>query len=136
MYSLAKHGKMFLAALATGTVVEIIASTFDLWVYSPRFVVVLNVTLFFGVVMSSLAALLHARHPVLSYFAGFVVGYGYEWLNIGVLHWWRFPDNRLLWFEGVPTITFVVSLGWGAVALGLRLLWRIGDGSPRRDPLT
>ena len=124
MYSFEKHLRMFLTALVVGTVVEMIAAILNLWVYSPRSLVVLNVTLFFGIIMSSIAALLHSRHPMWSYTGGFIVGYGYEWLNIAVLHWWRFPDDRLLCFYGVPTIAFVVALGWGAVALVLRLVWR------------
>ena len=125
VYSFTRHRRIFLTALAVGTLAEIIAAVLNLWVYSPRFMVVLNVTLFFGVIMSSIAALLHSRHPVLSYVAGFIVGYGYEWLNIVVLHWWHFPDNRLLGFHGVPTIAFVIALGWGSVALVLRLVWRV-----------
>jgi hypothetical protein len=124
MYSVKRHLIIFLAALVVGTVVEIIASVLNLWVYSPRFLVVLNVTLLFGIIMSSIAALLRSRHAILSYIVGFVVGYGYEWINVALLHWWHFPDNRLLCFHGVPTIAFVVALGWGTVALGLRLIWR------------
>ena len=124
MYTFRRHLTVFLAALAVGTVVEIVAAVLHLWVYSPRFLVALNVVLFFGLVMSGTAAVLQSRHPAFSYVAGFLLGYGYEWLNITVLHWWHFPDDRLLCFQGLPVIAFVVALGWGAVASGLRFIWR------------
>jgi len=115
---------MFLTAVVAGTLVEVVAAWLDLWRYSPGYVVVLNIALFFGGAMTAVAAMLRSCHPLWSLLAGSLLGYGYEWLNLLGLHWWQFPEGKLFCLRGDHWIAGGLALGWGIVPLVLRVLWR------------
>jgi hypothetical protein len=116
--------KLFLVALAAGAITEALAAGFDLWRYSPRYLAALNIVLFFGLIMTAVAVGLRSAHPLWSYLAGVLLGYGYEWLNLRALHWWHFPNDTLLCLRGDHVIAAALAIGWGVVPLTLRLLWR------------
>jgi hypothetical protein len=105
--------------MATGVVIGIVCETAaylqGLWVYRRPVFRITNVVVVFGVVMGTLASRA-ARWGIWPVFgAGVAIGLGYEVLNLAVLHWWRFPDERVGPLRGQAVIVTGLAISWGAV---------------------
>lgn len=107
--------RVFLIAVIIGAVSELLARTGRLWVYHRPVLAALNIVFMFGLVMGGVA-LLAPRLGLAGVFAvGFAIGLAYEIANLAVLHWWFFPDDRLLFLRGQTACAVGVAVAWGIV---------------------
>jgi hypothetical protein len=107
--------RVFLIAVIIGAVSELAARVGRLWVYHRPILAVLNIVVVFGLVMGGVA-LLAPELGVTGVFAvGFAIGLVYELANLAVLHWWFFPDDRLLFLRGRTACAVGVAVAWGVV---------------------
>jgi multisubunit Na+/H+ antiporter MnhB subunit len=94
---------------------ELWARVGRLWVYHRPALAVLNVVLVFGVVMGGVALLAPGLGLAGVFAVGFAIGLVYEIANLAVLHWWFFPDDRLLFLRGPAACAVGVAVAWGVV---------------------
>jgi hypothetical protein len=106
-----------LISLMLGAVTEGVARLFKLWVYEQSQTALLNIVAVFGFVMGAIASLVPHIGFARACALAAAVGFAYEVINLRVLHWWRFPDERLLFVRGHHAIVLVLALLWGVVPL-------------------
>jgi hypothetical protein len=71
----------------------------------------------FGLLMGVLSLLVPVIGMVPIFVVATLVGYGYEMINFGHLHWWIFPDDRFLIFKGKQACAWAVGCLWGGVPI-------------------
>lgn len=98
-----------------GVAAEFGARAFRLWVYRRPQYPVVNVVAVFGLIMGGLAALVPTVGGIAAFLIAFAAGLAYEILNLTQLHWWDFPDRRLLFIHGHAAIVVTLAVMWGVV---------------------
>lgn len=120
--------------LVCGGLVEGLAGWRKLWTYRRPWVAVLNIVGFYGVLMGTLASLA-TRHSVEFVFvAAFSAGLAYEVANVGVLHWWEFPGERLGFLRGHAAIVLVLAVAWGVLPLLIAVTHAVAIKGPASQP--
>lgn len=99
--------------LVLGTATEALARWLSLWRYHHARTPIINVIGMFGLVMGGLGSLVPRIGVVPAAAAGLVAGLAYELLNLHVLHWWYFPNERMGFVAGHTAILGVLALLWG-----------------------
>jgi len=99
------------AALAVP--VEIAARYFRLWVYTPLWMVLVNVLITVALIYGTLAWLTAGLSLPAQFACGAVIGIAYEILNFSSLNSWYFPEDKCLFLKGKPALVIGVGLAWG-----------------------
>jgi hypothetical protein len=107
--------RVFLIAVIIGVVSELVARAGRLWVYHRPVLALPNVVVMFGVVMGGVALLAPGFGLAGVFAVGFAIGLVYEIANVAALHWWFFPDDRLLFLRGQMACAVGVAVAWGVV---------------------
>lgn len=107
----------YLTAVVVGIAAEITARAGRFWLYRKAVYPVVNVAVMFGLVMGGLSLAVPALGHLPVFLLAWAIGYGYEQLNFSALHWWDFPDNRFLMFEGRQACAISVGALWGSTPL-------------------
>ena len=107
----------YLIAVVVGIAAETAARAGRLWLYRKPINPVINVIVVFGLVMGGLSLAVPALGHLPVFLLAWAMGYGYEQLNFLVLHWWDFPGDRFLMFEGRQACAVAVGVLWGLTPL-------------------
>lgn len=107
----------YLMAVVVGIAAELAARSGRLWLYRKPVNPVVNVIVVFGLVMGGLSLAVPALGHLPVFLLAWAIGYGYEQLNFAVLHWWDFPGDRFLIFEGRQACAISVGALWGLTPL-------------------
>jgi len=122
-------GPYALVAVSIGILAELIARLLRAWEYRNAWLPLLNITLMYGIVMACLAALVPRVGVLVAAALGAGAGLGYELLNLRWLHWWTFPEGRMVFVRGHVAILAVLTVLWGLVppaTWALRVAWPRG----------
>ena len=107
----------YLVAVVVGIAAEVAARIGRFWLYRKPINPVINVIVVFGLVMGGLSLAVPALGHLTVFLLAWAIGYGYEQLNFTVLHWWDFPGDRFLIFEGRQACAISVGALWGLTPL-------------------
>lgn len=121
------------AAMSLGVVVEALARLSSAWRYRHVGFVLVNLLVMYGVIQGSLAASVSRRGLLVAAGFGAMAGLLYEIINLRWLHWWSFPNQRMIVVRGHFAILAVLTVLWGLVppiAWALRVGWP-GDRQTR-----
>lgn len=111
--------RCILIGIGFGVATEMAARLLNLWRYHHAQTPILNIIGMFGLVMGALASLVPQLGLGGAFAAGLVAGLVYEVLNLRVLHWWYFPNERMGFIAGHVAIVVILSLLWGVVPLAV-----------------
>ncbi len=98
-----------------GIAAELAARRLRLWVYQRPQYPIINVIVVFGLLMGGIAALVPTVGGIAVFLIAFGAGLAYEILNLRQLHWWDFPDQRLVFIHGHVAIVVTLAVTWGIV---------------------
>ena len=118
----------FLSGVVIGSLAELVARTFGLWRYRKPIYPILNVLLVFGGVMAALSLQIPAYGWPLIVACAYVIGLAYELVDLHILDWWYFPDDRFLLFRGRLGCAMSVAVLWAGVPLFIYLLGMLITG--------
>ena len=106
--------RCILIGLLLGVVSETLARLLNLWRYHHTQTPILNVIGMFGLIMGGLGSLVPEIGWVRAAAAGGVAGLLYEVINLRILHWWYFPNERMGFIAGHTAIIAVLTVLWAA----------------------
>jgi hypothetical protein len=105
--------KFVAVSILLGMIAEILARAMQLWVYTPRRMVAVNVLVTVGLLFGTIAWLTQGTSLPVQFLCGAIIGIAYEVLNFAGLNAWYFPDDKCLFLKGKPALTIGVGLAWG-----------------------
>jgi len=109
--------RCILLGLVLGVVTETAARLLNLWRYHQAQTPILNILGMFGLIMGTLASLVPDIGIPRAFAGGLLAGLVYEVVNLRVLHWWYFPNERMGFIAGHTAIVVILSLLWGTAPL-------------------
>lgn len=107
----------FSTTFGIGLLCELTARLGKLWLYQKPLYPVLNILLMFGIVMGALSLLVPRSGLLPIFIIATAIGYVYEKINFNHLHWWVFPGDKFLVFNGKEACARSVAILWGVTPL-------------------
>lgn len=107
----------FITTFGVGLICELTARLGKFWLYQKPIYPLLNILLIFGIVMGALSLLVPRSGFLPIFIVATAIGYAYEKINFSYLHWWAFPQNKFLGFNGQEACARSVALLWGVTPL-------------------
>jgi hypothetical protein len=109
-----KHWLLYmLVSAGMGLVIETIAWANRLWVFEPGWIFLPWALVWEGVCFGTLSYLVREKPQVEQCLVSMAVGGAGEVMSAWIVPFWTFPQERLLFINGLPWIVVFLTLLWG-----------------------
>ncbi|HVM96594.1 MAG TPA: hypothetical protein VMT89_09405, partial [Candidatus Acidoferrales bacterium] len=108
---------LILTAMAIGVIAEIVARVLRLWLFRHWSLAVVNIVVVYGLVMGGLASQARLLGSLGMFASAAAIGAAYEVANLRLLHFWRFPDERVATSGGQVAVIALLTILWVLVPM-------------------